>query len=105
MCENSYDIVMNRLFLIAALLLVTACSGKEGKINKAARTYGEADARTLIDSISDMSQLEVEGYILGVKATEYEYIEEGHEKAARLYIEGFENYIRENSDSLAREIF
>lgn len=81
---------MNRLYFIAVLLLVTACSCKEGRINKAARTNGESDARTLID---------------GVKAIEYGYIEEGHEKAARLYIEGFENYIRENSDSLAREIF
>lgn len=105
MCEDSHDVVMNRLYFIAVLLLVTACSCKEGRINKAARTNGEADARTLIDGISDMSQLEVEGYILGVKAIEYGYIEEGHEKAARLYIEGFENYIRENSDSLAREIF
>lgn len=65
---------MNRLYFIAVLLLVTACSCKEGRINKAARTNGESDARTLIDGVSDMSQLEVEGYILGVKAIEYGYI-------------------------------
>ena len=77
MCEDSHDVVMNRLYFIAVLLLVTACSCKEGRINKAARTNGESDARTLIDGVSDMSQLEVEGYILGVKAIEYGYIEIG----------------------------
>ena len=52
-----------------------------------------------------MTPLELEGYILGVRATEYEYREDGHEKAADLYIKGFEEYIRENSDSLANIIF
>lgn len=90
------------VFLVLAL---TGCSGEERKINKAATDYGKADAQTLIESASSMTPLELEGYILGIRATEYDYIENGHKKAAELYIKGFEDYIRENSDSLANVMF
>lgn len=94
-------------FLLAAFVavLITACSGEERKINKAAADYGKADARTLIESAPSMTSLELEGYILGIRATEYDYIENGHKKAAELYIKGFEEYIKQNSDSLANIIF
>ena len=86
-------------------VLLTGCSGEEGKINKAAVDYGKADAQTLIERAPSMTPLEVEGYILGIRANEYDYRENGHEKAADLYVKGFEEYIRQNSDSLARIIF
>lgn len=96
---------MRRLLFIALIAAtLSGCSG-DGKINKAAADYGRADAQTLLESVSSMTPLELEGYILGVRATEYEYLEDGHEKAADLYIKGFEEYIRENSDSLANIIF
>lgn len=86
-------------------VLLAGCSGEEGKINKAAADYGKADARTMIERAPSMTPLELEGYILGIRATEYDYRENGHEKAADLYINGFEEYIRQNSDSLAKIIF
>lgn len=96
---------MKRLLYIAIIAVTfSACSG-DRKINKAAAGYGQADAQTLIETAGSMTPLELEGYILGVKATEYDYRESGHEKAADLYIEGFEKHIRENSDSLANIIF
>lgn len=88
----------------ALFLAMASCSG-DGKVNKAAKAYGSADAKTLIEQAPHMSQLEMEGYLLGVRATEYKYIEEGHKKAAKLYIDGFEVYMRENCDSLAKIIF
>ena len=73
---------MKRLLYIAIIAVTfSACSG-DRKINKAAAGYGQADAQTLIETAGSMTLLELEGYILGVKATEYDYRESGHEKAA-----------------------
>ncbi len=93
------------LFIYSSLLLLCSCSGKEGKINRAAGDYGRADAQTLIEKAPSMTPFEMEGYLLGVRATEYEYRENGHEKAADIYVNGFEEYIKLNSDSLAAIIF
>ena len=97
---------MNKLLIIPALTLAMfSCSGSEGKINKAAEAYGEADARTFIDLEKSMTQMEKESYLLGVKANEWKYREEGHEKGAKLYIESFEKYMKQHCDSLAKIIF
>jgi hypothetical protein len=97
---------MKRLLIIPTVaLLLAACSGSEGKINKAAEAYGEADARTFIDMAKTMTQMEKESYLLGVKATEWKYMEDGHEKGAHLYRESFERYMKQHCDSLAKEIF
>ena len=97
---------MTRFLLIALTsILLSACSGKEGKINKAAHDYGVADAQTFIQQAGEMTDLEKEGFILGIRSNEYAYRAEGHDKAADLYIEGFESYLKENSDSLSKLIF
>lgn len=86
-------------------VILASCSGEERKINKAAADYGRTDAMTLIERVPAMTPLELEGYLLGVRATENDYRESGHDKAADIYVEGFEDYIRQNCDSLARIIF
>ena len=94
---------MIRLLPLSLLLLVfTACGSK---INKEARKDGEEAARTLVNEAARMSPMEIESYLLNVRANEYIYRENGNKRAAELYIESFEDYIKENSDSLTKLIF
>ena len=91
--------------LYAALvsMLALAGCGKSAE-EKEAYSQGEA-AAALIDSINSMSELQLEGYLLDVRANEYKYVASGDSASAVSYIEGFEEYIRANSDSISSLIF
>lgn len=94
---------MIRLLPLSLLLLIlTACGSK---INKEARKDGEEAARTLVNEAAHMSNMELESFLLNVRVNENIYRENGHKRAAELYIESFEEYIKENSDSLTKLIF
>lgn len=94
---------MIRLLSLSLLLLtLTACGSK---INKEARKDGEEAARTLVNEAAGMSTMELENFLLNVRANEYIYRENGQDRAAEIYIKSFEDYIKENSDSLTKLIF
>ncbi len=88
-------------FLFAFLLIGCGKSATENE----AYVHGEADATRLIDSINSMSELQLEGYILNVRANEHKYIASGDSAAAVSYIQGFEYYLKANSDSISSLIF
>lgn len=86
-------------------VLLYSCSGEEGKIRRQAAEAGREAAITLVGESPSMTSFELEGYLLGVRATEQEYREQGHDKAADRYVDAFEEYIKQNSDTLANILF
>lgn len=95
-----------RKLLYVALFSIFALAGcGKSAEEKEAYSRGEADATALIDSINSMSELQLEGYLLNVRANEYKYVTSGDSAAAVSYIEGFEECIRANSDSISSLIF
>ena len=92
------------LYAVLVSMLALAGCGKSAE-EKEAYSQGEAAAAALIDSINSMSELQLEGYLLDVRANEYKYVASGDSASAVSYIEGFEEYIRANSDSITSLIF
>lgn len=95
---------MKKLLLPLFLIPLLVSCGKS-KSEKAAYEEGAVAARHLVDSIAAMSEFEIEGYLLDVRATEYRYVIDGDSLASVAYIEGFENYIKENSPEVSSIIF
>lgn len=89
------------ILIFAAMLLGCGRSASE----KAAYAQGEADAATLIETVNSMSQMQFESYLLDIRANEYRYVTSGDSLASVAYIEGFEEYIKEHSDSISSLIF
>jgi len=96
---------MKKLLYIALISMLALIGCGKSTEEKEAYSRGEADASALIDSINSMSELQFEGYLLNVRANEYKYVTSGDSAAAVSYIEGFEEYIRANSDSISSLIF
>ncbi len=92
-------------YLLTALLAVMLISCGKSSSEKEAYRQGEKDAETLIDSLGSMSELQFEGYLLDIRANEYKYFSSGDSAASVSYIEGFEEYLKANSDSIASLIF
>ncbi len=90
---------MKKLLPVIFATLLFGC-GKSAS-EKAAYSRGEADAATLIETISSMSEMQFESYLLNVRANEYSYVTSGDSAASVSYIEGFEDYLKEHSDSIS----
>lgn len=87
------------------LLALAACSGGESHLAEESSKLGEADARKFVESAPDMTVMQMEGALVQIRANEYAYREAGHDRAADAYVNAFETYLKENSDSLAKLIF
>lgn len=105
-----YDIEINMKYILIIAVSVLAlslagCSDSEQKRAEKSSKLGAADAKEFIESAPSYSAMQMEGALIQVKANEYAYREAGHDLAADAYIEAFETYVRENSDSLSKIIF
>lgn len=96
---------MRYVYSIFALWLLSACSVGESKLAEESSKLGASDARKFIESVPSMTTMQMEGALIEIRANEYAYREAGHDKAANAYVDAFEAYLRENSDSLAKIIF
>ena len=88
--------------LIAATMAACGCSSSHDF--KLVSQRGANDAQTFVQRASSMSQMQMEGFLLKVRANEHEYRSEGRSALADAYIEAFEVTLAHRSDSLANII-
>lgn len=62
---------------------------------------GVADATALAQRANQLTRLQLESYLLGVRATERDYRAAGRDDVADAYVEAFETTLAHCSDSLA----
>lgn len=105
---------MRHLYIIIfAALLLGGCSGKQAEkspVGEAAEhttdlevfKLGSDDAHKMLDKCQTITEIERE--LLDVKARIHLINTRVGADAARDYTEGFESYIKENNDSIARLI-
>lgn len=91
--------------LLAAVLVAVAlsCSSGEREMADSARRLGREHAQLLIDCERDT--LRMQYLLLEVRSREQLLRSNDYQQAADTYIRAFEEYIRDNNDSLARLIF
>ena len=93
--------IYNAVLLCTVALMAASCSCSASKECKLVSQRGANDAVTLVERADAMSQMQLESYLLRVRANEYEYRREGKDDVADAYIEAFEMTLVEKSDSLA----
>lgn len=95
-----YNVVASLLF--AAVMAACGCSSSHDF--KIVSQRGANDAQAFVERASSMSQMQMESFLLKVRANEHEYRSEGRSALADAYIEAFEVTLAHHSDSLANII-
>lgn len=88
--------------MAATFTACNSCVTEQARHNTAARHLGEKHARMVIDQSGDSVTLQY--LLLEVRSHEQSLRTEQSDAAADAYVESFEEYIKENCDSLAKII-
>lgn len=81
-----------------------SCSEGESAVTcEKATARGAADADSLVRSLP-LSEMELQGMLLGVRSTEQIYRSHGYDEEADAYIKGFGDYLKVHCDTLAVSI-
>jgi hypothetical protein len=82
-------------------IIPTACGLATSRDCKIVSERGAKDAADFVARASSMSEMELENFLLQIRANEQEYRSSGKDNIADAYIEAFESTLAAKNDSLA----
>ncbi|WP_295727842.1 hypothetical protein [uncultured Muribaculum sp.] len=96
--------IVNACVAVILVMIAASCGCSSSRERKYVSQRGAKDAVAFVEKAPSMTVMQMESFLLQVRANEQEYREAGKDKIADAYIEAFETTLAQRDDSLAMRI-